>query len=61
MEQNFKQHMTFDEMAEALLQEKPWLVPNKVNVGQYAKRHGYKRVKQMVNKVIVMTYVKANN
>ena len=60
MEQDFKQHMTFYEMAEVLLKEKPWLVPNKVNVGQFAKRNGYKRVKQMINKVIVMTYVKTN-
>lgn len=58
MEENFKPHMTFDEMAEVLLQERPWLVPNRVNVGQFARKNGYVRVKQVVNKVTVMTYVK---
>lgn len=58
MEEIFKSHMTFDEMAEALISEKPWIVPNRVNVGQFAKKNGYTRVKQMINKVTVMTYVK---
>lgn len=60
MEEKFKQHMTFDEMAAALVEDSPWLVPNKVNVGKYAKKHGYVRTKQMINKVIVMKYVKIN-
>jgi len=60
MEQKFKNTMTFDEMAEALLEEQPWLVPNKANVGRYAKRNGYMRVQQMINGVITMKYVKVN-
>lgn len=61
MEEKFKPIMTFDEMAESLLEDSPWLVPNKANVGRYAKRHGYMRVQQMINGVITMKYVKTNN
>lgn len=60
MEKKFKAEMTFDEMAEAFVKDYPWFVPNNTNVGRYAKKNGYMKIKQMVNKVIVMKYVKAH-
>lgn len=58
MENKFKSEMSFDEMAAAFVDDYPWLVPNNSNIGRYAKRNGYMKVKQMINKVIVMKYVK---
>lgn len=58
MEKKLKSEMTFDEMAAAFVKDNPWFVPNNTNVGRYAKKHGYMKVKQMINKVIVMKYVK---
>lgn len=58
MEKKFKQEMTFDEMAAAFVEDYPWFVPNNTNVGRYAKKHGYMKIKQMINKVIIMKYVK---
>lgn len=58
MEKKFKTEMTFDEMAEAFTKDYPWFVPNNTNVGRYAKKNGYMKIKQMINKVIVMKYVK---
>ena len=46
-ELNFK--MSFDEMAAAFANEHPELTPNKSNVGRFAKRLGFKIVKQVVN------------
>ncbi|GAY31024.1 hypothetical protein E5358_05555 [Palleniella muris] len=59
MENKFKPQMTFDEMAAAFAEDNPWFIPNNANVGRYAKKHGYMKIKQMINKVIVMKYVKA--
>lgn len=58
MEKKLKPEMTFDEMAAAFVESNPWFVPNNTNVGRYAKKLGYIKVKQMINKVIVMKYVK---
>lgn len=58
MENKFKQEMSFDEMAAAFVENNPWFVPNNTNVGRYAKKNGYVKVKQMINKVMVMKYVK---
>ena len=58
MENKFKQEMSFDEMAAAFVESNPWFVPNNTNVGRYAKKNGYVKVKQMINKVMVMKYVK---
>ena len=41
--------MSFDEMAAAFANEHPELTPNKSNVGRFAKRLGFKIVKQVVN------------
>lgn len=60
MEKKLKSEMTFDEMAVAFVEDYPWFVPNNTNVGRYAKKHGYMKVKQMINKVIVTKYVKIN-
>lgn len=58
MENKFKSEMSFDEMAAAFVEDNPWFRPNYTNVGRYAKKHGYTKIKQMINKVIVMKYVK---
>lgn len=58
MTNDMKSEMTFDEMAAAFVKENPWFKPNYTNVGRFAKKHGYTKIKQMVNKVIVMRYVK---
>lgn len=58
MEKQLKKEMSFNEMAAAFADVYPWLVPNRSNVGRYAKRNGYMKVSQMINKVIVMKYVK---
>lgn len=54
-----KTQMTFDEMAKAFSEDNPWLVPNNTNVGRYAKKHGYVKIKQMINRKIEMRYVKS--
>lgn len=51
--------MTFGEMAQAFSEDNPFLVPNNTNVGRYAKKHGYTKIKQMVNRKIEMRYVKS--
>lgn len=61
MENKFKSQMSFAEMTEAFAEDNPWLVPNNVNVGRYAKKHGYTKIKQMINKVIVVKYVRNSN
>ncbi len=60
MEHKFKSEMTFDEMARAFVEDYPWFVPNNTNVGRYARRHGYMKIKQMINKEMIMKYVKIN-
>lgn len=60
MEIKFKPEMTFDEMAKAFVVDYPWLVPNNTNVGRYAKRNGYMKIRQMINTVMKMKYVKIN-
>ncbi len=60
MEIKFKPEMTFDEMAKAFVADYPWLVPNNTNVGRYAKRNGYMKIRQMINTVMKMKYVKIN-
>lgn len=50
--------MTFDEMAKAFVSDYPWLVPNNTNVGLYAKKNGYVKIRQMINTVMNMKYVK---
>lgn len=60
METKFKQEMTFDEMAKAFVSDYPWLVPNNTNVGLYAKKNGYVKIRQMINTVMTMKYVKIN-
>lgn len=60
MEIQFKPEMSFDEMAKAFVADYPWLVPNNCNVGRYAKRNGYIKVRQMIHTVMTMKYVKIN-
>lgn len=55
----FKPQMTFDEMARAFSEDNPWLKPNNTNVGLFAKRHGYVKIKQMINRKIEIRYVKS--
>lgn len=60
MEQTiFKNRMTHDEMDSAFSFYHPDLVPNNINVGKFAKEHGYKRMQQMVNGVIQRFYYKS--
>lgn len=60
MKTKFKSEMTFDEMAEAFVADYPWLVPNNTNVGRYARKNGYVKIRQMINTVMKMKYVKFN-
>lgn len=57
-DEKLKVSMTFDEMAEVFAANYPWFIPNYTNVGRYARKLGYMKVKQMVNKQIIMKYVK---
>lgn len=60
MKTKFKSEMTFDEMAEAFVADYPWLVPNNTNVGRYARKNCYVKIRQMINTVMKMKYVKFN-
>ena len=60
MKTKFKSEMTFDEMTEAFVADYPWLVPNNTNVGRYARKNGYVKIRQMINTVMKMKYVKFN-
>lgn len=52
-----KARMTFDEMSQ-IMQKRSSKIPNKVNVGQYAKRLGYRVYKPMVNRKVLFFYIK---
>ena len=60
METQFKPKMTDSEMEVAFSQAYPGLIANPQNVGRFAKKMGYKRSQQMVDKVIVRFYYKQN-
>lgn len=48
--------MTFEEMAEVFSYEHPELIPNKSNVGRFAKKLGYRLIKQTVNYKQIYSY-----
>lgn len=48
--------MSFDEMAELFAHEHPELIPNKSNVGRFARKLGYKPVKQVINYKQIYSY-----
>lgn len=52
----FKKKMTFEEMAEHMSQNSFKQV-NRVNVGKYAKMHGYRVYKPMINCRIMFFYI----
>lgn len=51
-----KQTMTFEEMSKHM-QQNSFKLPNRVNVGNYAKQLGYRVYKPMVNRKIIHLYV----
>lgn len=53
-----KDFMSFDEMAEAFVQDYPYYVPNKARVGRFAKAKGYVVCKQKNNYKQTYFYVK---
>ena len=53
-----KTRMSFDEMAEAFVQDNPGFYPNRSNVGRYAKKMGYILTKQMRDYKRTYFYVK---
>nr|DAW13744.1 MAG TPA: hypothetical protein [Bacteriophage sp.] len=55
----FKDFMSFDEMAAALVAMHPYYVPNRTRVGRFAKAKGYVVRKQVVNHKQNYIYVKA--
>lgn len=59
--ESLKQYMTYEEMADIFVANYPYFIPNYANVGRFAKKLGYIRVKQMINKQIIRKYVKQNN
>ena len=60
-EESLKDKMSFEEISEVFVANNPWFVPNYSNVGRFAKKLGYVRMKQMTNKHINYFYVKSHN
>lgn len=54
-----KPRMTYDELAQILEMNYP-LIANKKNVGQFAKKIGYKWAKQQFDNVTTSFYVRAD-
>ena len=52
----FKRVMTYDQMQQHL-SEHTCLAPNRVTVGKYAKRNGYKPYKPMIGRHLCFYYV----
>lgn len=52
----FQKRMTFEEMSQHM-KENSFIIPNRVTVGRYAKNHGYKVYKPMINGRINLFYV----
>lgn len=52
--------MTVDEMFQAFSHDYPEYVANQQQVGRYAKRQGYSKIKQKVQGVQVISYVNYN-
>ena len=57
-EAEMKPKMYFDEMAEAFAVENPYFIPNKNNVGRFARGKGYIRAKQVINHKQIYFYIK---
>lgn len=57
MEQK-KSKITVEEMFEQFAKEYPYLVPNKNNVGRYARKIGLVLMKQVINKKQTYFYVR---
>ncbi len=55
----FKDVMSFNEMAAACKAEYPYYIPNGQRVGRYAKTKGYVVRRQTINKKQTYFYVKA--
>lgn len=55
----FKKRMTFNEMAQYLT-ENTSHIPNRVTVGKFAKKMGYKTYKPMIKRKVFFYYVKEN-
>ena len=51
-----KSKMTFDEMARVFVAKHPEFIPNRSNVGRFAKRIGFRLVKQVINYKQTYTY-----
>ena len=49
--------MSIQEMYEAFAVNHPWYTPNDQNVGRYARKMGYKLMKQRINKKQVYFYL----
>lgn len=56
-----KPRMMQDEMAEVFVEANPGFFPTKQAVGRYAKKLGYRRVKQNIDKKQVYFYIKNQN
>lgn len=54
-----KKKMTFEEMA-CHMQENTYRLPNRVNVGMYAKALGYRVYKPMLHGKVLFFYIKEN-
>lgn len=52
-----KQRMTYDEMRQHM-EKNSFKIPNKVNVGKYARQLGYRVYKPMINGKLNFFYVK---
>lgn len=53
-----KTKITFDELCEIFAKEHPYLIPNRRNVGLYAKKIGYVKMRQTINNVNHCFYVR---
>lgn len=64
MNPHLKFKMTVDEMFEAFLFDRPEYIANIQQVGRYAKRQGYSKIKQKINgkqKIFYVNYSLRNN
>lgn len=52
-----KSKFNFDEMCEMFVKDYPYFIPNRRNVGAYAKRKGFVLCKQKINKKQIYFYV----
>lgn len=53
-----QEKLTFNDLAEMFVKKYPYIIPNRRNVGTFAKQAGYIKIQQMINNKTYYFYIR---